>query len=227
MLDSILSAYASSAVDLTMEQLVLCTAVSLALGAACAGIYMFRNRYNKSFVVTLVLLPAIVQMVILLVNGNLGTGVAVAGAFSLVRFRSLPGSAREIGSIFLAMAIGLATGTGYLGVAVLFTVLLGAVTLLLTTTGFGEKKTTEKELRMTVPESLEYEDAFTDTLAHYTNRADLLSVKTTNMGSLFELRYAVALKPDISVKAFLDDLRCKNGNLTVQLMQAATREDLL
>ena len=111
--------------------------------------------------------------------------------------------------------------------AVLFTVLLGAVTLLLTTTGFGEKKTTEKELRMTVPESLEYEDAFTDTLAHYTNRADLLSVKTTNMGSLFELRYAVALKPDISVKAFLDDLRCKNGNLTVQLMQAATREDLL
>jgi uncharacterized membrane protein YhiD involved in acid resistance len=227
-LDSILSAYSGASSDITLAQMAVCTLVSLALGGVCAAIYMYRNRYNKSFVITMVLMPAIVQMVIMLVNGNLGTGVAVAGAFSLVRFRSLPGSAREIGSIFLAMAVGLATGTGYLGIAVLFVAALGAVSVLLVRTGFGEAREEEKELRITVPETLEYEGAFQDVFAQYTNKAQLLSVKTTNMGSLFELHYHVALKGQESTKAFLDDLRCRNGNLTIKLERAATaREDQL
>lgn len=226
MLNSIFTSSAS-AVQTTVGQVLLCTLVSLALGAVCAGVYMFRSRYNKSFVVTLVLLPAVVQMVILLVNGNIGTGVAVAGAFSLVRFRSLPGSAREIGSIFLAMAVGLATGTGYLALAVLFVALLGTANIALTLSRFGECRTEERELRITVPESLEYEGLFEDLFAQYTELSELESVKTTNMGSLFELRYKVRLRADAGIKPFLDELRTRNGNLTVQLTRAAVREDML
>ncbi|MDD4849464.1 MAG: DUF4956 domain-containing protein [Gemmiger sp.] len=224
MLDSIFTSYTTS---ITLPQVLVCTLVSLALGLACAGVYMFRTRYNKSFVVTLVLLPAVVQMVIMLVNGNVGTGVAVAGAFSLVRFRSLPGSAREIGSIFLAMAVGLATGTGYLGVAAVFVLLLGGASLLLNASPFGNCPSEEKELKISVPEALEYEDAFGDLLARYTQQATLESVKTTNMGSLFELRYRVQLRAGVSAKAFLDDLRTRNGNLTVQLARLSPREDQL
>lgn len=224
MLNSIFSSYTA---DISVLQVLLCTIVSLALGALGAGVYMFRNKYNKSFVATLLLLPAVVQMVILLVNGNVGTGVAVAGAFSLVRFRSVPGSAREIGAIFLAMAIGLATGTGYLGLAILFALLLNGVTLALTVSGFGENRSEEKELKITIPEALEYESAFDDLFTKYTTKSSLESVKTTNMGSLFELHYKVTLQNGASAKAFLDELRTRNGNLTVQLARTATREDLL
>lgn len=228
MLDSILSAYATTLGEVTLAQLFLCTAASLVLGLACAGLYMYKNQYSRSFVVTLALMPAIVQMVILLVNGNLGTGVAVAGAFSLVRFRSLPGTARDIGAIFLAMAVGLATGTGYLGVAALFVALLGAAQMLLLHLHFGETKSEEKTLRMTVPETLEYEGAFDDVFAEYAAGVRLEKVKTSNMGSLFELEYRLTPKTEKSEKAFLDALRCRNGNLPVQLSRtAAVREDLL
>ena len=228
MLDSILSAYASASAELTLGQLALCTGVSLALGAVCALLYMFRNQYNKSFVVTLALLPAMVQVVILLVNGNLGTGVAVMGAFSLVRFRSLPGSAREIGSIFMAMAVGLATGTGYLAIAALFVAALGAATLVLECSGFGQPRQQEQLLRITVPETLEYEGAFDDIFRKYCCGAKLNRIKTTNMGSLFELEYTVRPRRGVSEKKLIDELRCRNGNLTIQLNRTMTpREDLL
>ncbi|MBU5418866.1 DUF4956 domain-containing protein [Acetanaerobacterium sp. MSJ-12] len=218
MLDSLFASIlttSSAAATLSLGKLLLCTATSLALGAAIAAIHTFRNRYTKGFVMTLALLPAVVQMVILMVNGNLGTGVAVAGAFSLVRFRSAPGSAREICSIFLAMAVGLATGMGYLAAAALFVLVIGGASILYTCLRFGEQKQLEKELKITIPETLDYTDLFDDLFARYTAHWKLEQVKTTNMGSLYRLDYRIALRDPAQEKAFLDELRCRNGNLEI------------
>ena len=188
---------------------------------------MYRNTYTKGFVVTLALMPAIVQMVIMLVNGNLGTGVAVMGAFSLVRFRSVPGTAREISSIFLAMAVGLATGMGYIGLAALFVVVIGAADTIFTVSRFGEKQTRERALRITIPESLDYTEVFEEIFEQYLKRWELVQVKTTNMGSLFRLDYQVVLKNRKEEKKMIDDLRCRNGNLEILCSRTAiVREEL-
>lgn len=200
---------------LTIKNILLCMVVSLILGFCIAAVYMFRNTYSKNFVATLVLLPVMVQSVIFLVNGNLGTGVAVMGAFSLIRFRSVPGSAKEIGVIFFAMAVGLATGMGYLGYAVLFTVIISGFMLLLAAIPFGEQKCSLKDLKVTIPENLDYSGIFDDLFSQYTTDSKLLRVRTTNMGSMYELEYHLTLKNDMKEKEFLDAIRCRNGNLTV------------
>lgn len=192
-----------------------CILVSLVLGFVIAASYMFRNRYTKSFVITLAILPSIIQMIIMLVNGNLGTGVAVMGAFSLVRFRSAPGNAREIGSIFLAMAVGLATGMGYIGISVLFTVIILAVNILYSLIKFGESRKAEKDLKITIPESLDYSGIFDDIFKDYTTSCELVKVKTCNMGSLFQLFYKIILKDQTKEKELIDALRCRNGNLDI------------
>ena len=201
--------------SITLQSFLLCTAVSLVLGIGLAFVAGYRQKTCSSFAVTLALLPAVVQLVIMLVNGNIGTGVAVAGAFSLVRFRSAPGTAREIGVLFLAMALGLATGMGLLGLAVLAFVLLAGALLGLTALGFGEQKTAARVLKITIPESLDYDGLFDDIFAQYTRRCTLTRVKTSNMGTLYELEYAVLLPEDMPPKAFLDALRCRNGNLNI------------
>jgi len=176
---------------------------------------------------TLAILPAVVQAVIMLVNGNLGTGVAVMGAFGLVRFRSAPGNAREIGSVFLAMAIGLATGMGYLGIAVLLLLIIGAAILILTEIPFGSQSFSQKELKVTIPENLDYAGIFDDLFEKYTKSAELMKVRTTNMGSLYELCYRIELKKEEEEKAMLDDIRCRNGNLTIVCGRIAeNREEL-
>ena len=203
-----------------------CTLASLILGGVIAGMSMIRSRYSKSFLITLATLPAIVQVVIMLVNGNVGTGVAVMGAFSLVRFRSVPGSAKEITNLFLAMAVGLATGMGYIGIAAVLTVLLCGLQLLYTLLRFGETRREEKLLKITIPENLDYTGVFDDLFAAYTTGAQLLRVKTTNLGSLFQLHYRLTLRDPAKEKAFLDELRCRNGNLDILLARAdATGED--
>lgn len=212
---------------MTPSSVLICTAVSLVLGVLTAAVYMVKNRYTKSFVVTLALLPAIVQIVIMLVNGNIGTGVAVAGAFSLIRFRSVPGTARDIGCIFFAMAIGIATGMGYLFYAGLFFVVVAAAYLALTISGFGDEKQSSRTLRITIPEDMDYENLFDDLFTKYTDSAELDRVKTTNMGSLFELRYFIRMKNTVSSKAFLDDLRCRNGNLSIVLGRPQQGKDEL
>lgn len=213
--------------EITIASLLINTVASLIIGLGAAFVYMYRNRYSKSFVITLALLPAMVQIVIMIVNGNIGTGIAVMGAFSLVRFRSIPGSAREIGSIFFAMALGLATGTGYVLYALLFLVIIGGMSLLLITSGFGETRIREKELKITLPEHLDYEGLFDDVFTRYASNVELIAVKTTSMGSLFELRYRIDLKKDVIEKALIDDLRCRNGNLNIQCSQVASnREEL-
>lgn len=203
---------------------LLCLGSSLLIGLILAGFYMYRTRYTKSFVATLALLPAVVCVVIMMVNGNVGTGVAVAGAFSLVRFRSAPGSAREIGAIFLAMGAGLIVGMGYLGYAFLCAVLLGLVSALYTRLGFlGEKRAgLYKTLHITIPEDLDYSEVFAPILKEYTSRCELVQVKTTNMGSLFRLTYNLTLKSMGCEKELIDKLRCRNGNLEITVSRQET-----
>lgn len=222
MLNSILNNTTTTS-TINMEGFIICTIVSLILGIGVAGIYMYKNNYNKNFVITLALMPAMVQIVIMLVNGNLGTGVAVMGAFSLVRFRSAPGTAKEISSIFFAMAIGLATGMGYVGYAALFLLIIGIVTILLTVSSFGEQKTQEKDLKITIPENLDYNGIFDDLFEKYTKNAKLNLVRTTNMGSLYELQYRIVLNDSNLEKEFLDALRCRNGNLNITCGRVAAK----
>lgn len=211
---------------LSIESAIVCTGVSLILGLVVALVYMIQGNYSKNFIVTLVLLPALVQTVIMLVNGNLGTSVAVMGAFSLVRFRSLPGSSREISGIFFAMVIGLATGMGYLTYAVAITVMIGLGMILLSKTKFGEKKGTIKELKITIAENLDYTEIFDDLFEKFTKKAELCRVKTTNMGSMYELHYTIELVDQKQEKEFIDELRCRNGNLTIVCGRPVMKEEL-
>lgn len=203
---------------------LLCLAVSLLVGLLLAGMYTYKNRYTKGFLVTLATLPAVVCVVIMMVNGNIGTGVAVAGAFSLVRFRSAPGTAKEIGALFLAMCTGLIADMGYLAYAVLFAVILGGVMLLYSKFDFGAKKNEEKYkvLHITIPEDLDYTGVFDEIFDEYTVSHELVQVKTTNMGSLFKLTYHLTLNHQESEKELIDKLRCRNGNLEISVSHQET-----
>ena len=196
---------------------MLCLGLSLVLGLIMAVSYMYRTRYTKSFVVTLALLPAVVCVVIMMVNGNVGTGVAVAGAFSLVRFRSVPGTAKEICALFLGMGAGLISGMGYLGFAVLFTLIMCGMFLLYDNLEFGagNKKNLYKTLNVMIPEDLDYTGVFDDIFTEYTIEHNLSRVKTTNMGSLFRLTYDITLKDAAGEKEMIDKIRCRNGNLEI------------
>lgn len=204
-----------------------CTAAALVLGFAIAAVVRAKGSASTGFLVTLALLPFTVQVIIMLVNGSVGAGIAVMGAFSLVRFRSVPGTAREITSIFLAMAVGLACGGGYIGVAVIFTVIALAVLLVCSAVRFGEPKKQTRRLKVSIPESLDYTEVFDDIFASYLDSAELQSVKTTNMGSLFQLAYDVELKQSANEKAFIDALRCRNGNLDIVMSRPVYGKDEL
>lgn len=195
---------------------LLCVGVSLLIGLLLCAMTMWRAKSSKSFVVTLALLPAVVCVVIMMVNGNLGAGVAVAGAFSLVRFRSVPGSAREIGAIFIAMGTGLIAGMGYLGYAALFSLILGGVTMLYTALHLGENSR-YKTLHIAIPEELDYTGVFDPVMKEYTTNYTLKHVKTTNMGSLFKLTYDLTLRDPAKEKEFIDELRRRNGNLEISI----------
>jgi len=198
-----------------LNSFLLCSVCSFVFGFASAALYMFRNKYSKSMAVTLVLLPITVQVIITVVNGNVGAGIAVMGAFSLVRFRSAPGSARDICSLFFAMALGLVTGMGYIFYALVFLLLFAAVNILLIFTRFGQKGTDTRVMRITVPENIDYNGLFDDILKKYASSFDLDKVKTTNGGSLFELTYIVRLKTASVPKELIDELRRRNGNLNI------------
>lgn len=208
---------------ISVGNFLLCIAVSLAIGLFLAAVYAYRSTHSQSFLVTLALLPAVVCVVIMMVNGNVGAGVAVAGAFSLVRFRSVPGTAREIGAIFLAMGAGLVAGMGYLAYAALFAAILGLMSFLYH--WFCQRRNRadrSKTLHITIPENLDYSRAFEGVLEQFTRRHELMQVKTTNMGSPFKLTYQVELKDEVSEKEFIDKLRVKNGNLEIMLSRRET-----
>lgn len=209
---------------IAVQDFLLCVGCSLVIGLILAVAYMCGTRYTKSFVATLAILPVVVCVVIMMVNGNVGTGVAVAGAFSLVRFRSAAGSAKEIGAIFLAMGTGLVAGMGYLGYAFLVAVLLGGVSLLYHRLDFGAGKNRDryKTMHITIPEDLDYSGVFDKILEKYTTECELVQVKTTNMGSLFRLTYNLTLKSTEQEKEMIDKLRCRNGNLEITVSKQET-----
>lgn len=220
-----LDSFFSGIFDTDMTQIIsvtdflLCIGCSLLIGVILAFGYTYKSRYTKSFIVTLILLPTVVSVVIMMVNGNIGAGVAVAGAFSLVRFRSVPGTAKEIVMLFLAMGSGLICGMGYLGYALLFSVIMMALTILNNHLDFGVKKNTAvyKTLNVTIPEDLDYSDVFKPIIDKYTSSHELIRVKTTNMGSMFRLTYNIVLRNPDKEKEMIDDLRCRNGNLEISV----------
>ena len=209
---------------ISVTDFLLCLVVSLVVGILMAFAYMYRTRYTKSFVVTLALLPAVVCVVIMMVNGNVGTGVAVAGAFSLVRFRSVPGTAKEICALFLAMGAGLITGMGYLGFALLFTIVMCIMFALYNRFDFGtdKKAAASKTFTITIPEDLNYSDVFDDIFSEFTISHDLVRVKSTNMGSMFKLTYNVTLRDVTREKEMIDKIRCRNGNLEITVSKQET-----
>ena len=210
---------------ISVEDFLLCLGVSLVLGIIMAAVYMWKNEYTSSFLITLALLPAVVCVVIMMVNGNIGAGVAVAGAFSLVRFRSAPGSAKEIVTIFLAMGAGLIAGMGYLGFAALFTMIMCAIFFIYSLISSCKTKSdsVNKTIKITIPEDLDYTDAFTDIFAEYTKKNELVKVKTTNMGSMFRLTYNITLKDSSTEKQMIDRIRERNGNLEIIVSKQENR----
>ncbi len=206
----------TSNITISLEDFFICMITSIVLGVFMAKIYSFKERSSKGFVVTLALLPIAVTMVIIMVNGNIGAGVAVAGAFSLVRFRSMPGTAKEIIAIFTAMCTGLTIGMGYIAFAVVFSIIACLFALILNTSNFGEEKENGvRTLQITIPENLNYTNVFDDIFDNYTKRTRLISAKTTNMGSLFKLSYEIELCDIKQEKNFIDELRTRNGNLEI------------
>lgn len=223
MLNSIFSTN-SSTIELSV--ILLCSVVSIILGLIIAITHKYTSKYNKNFLITLTILPLLVQTIIIMVNGNLGTSVAIMGAFSLVKFRSLPGTSKEILSVFFAMTVGLATGMGHLLFAAIIT-LIGCVFLfLLSKITLFNKSKEEKILKIIIPENLDYTSVFDDVFQKYAKSAELEQVKTVNMGSMFDLSYRIVLNKNVNEKEFLDDLRIKNGNLKIILSHPLEENDL-
>lgn len=201
-------------VPITLTQFVICIITALVLGVLASVVFTLKNSHSGSLAMSIALLPAVVAVVIMLVNGNVGAGLAVAGTFALVRFRSVQGSAREITGLFFAVSLGLACGMGYVALAVVFFVMFSAALLLLTAVHFGESGGA-RQLKITIPENLEYEGLFDDLFEKYTTSHELVRVRTTNMGTLYELTYNINLKDRSISKKFVDELRCRNGNLNI------------
>lgn len=214
--------------DIVIGDFMVCLIVALVAGLLLAVAYTYKSVYTKSFVLTLAILPAVVSVVIVMVNGNVGTGVAVAGVFSLVRFRSVPGTAKEIGAIFIAMSSGLIFGMGYMTYGIIFIIILSLCTMIYSGSKLGENKNfAGKTITVTIPEDLNYTDVFEDLMVKYTNRHTMTFVKSTNMGSLFKITYNIELK-DISLeKEFIDEIRCRNGNLEIAISPMQTNSNEL
>lgn len=213
----------------TLPQFILCVLCGLLVGALIGTFYASRNEHTESFISTIFLIPSVVAIIIIGVNGNIGTGVAVAGAFALVRFRSAPGKAKEIGAIFMAMGAGLLIGVGYLVYSIVFTLIVGVFCIVFEKIR-GPKDgevNLKKTLNVTVPEDLDYCGVLDDILIKYSSYHRLRRVRTTNMGSMFRLTYDITLLDDRQSKIMIDEIRCRNGNLEVSLSDATSEESAL
>ncbi len=201
--------------EITLLSFIICLMSSIVLGLLSALVFTRGHSHSSSWAQSLALLPPVVTLVIMMVNGNIGAGLAVAGTFALVRFRSAPGSAREITALFFTVAVGLSCGMGYVGIAAVFFVIISAFALLLSGFRFGEAGSAQRQLKITIPENLDYDGLFDDLFRQYTRSHELVKVRTTNMGTLYELTYMIELKEDKLSKQFIDDIRCRNGNLNI------------
>lgn len=221
MLETIITSTSGESFTLMNSLLVIGT--SIILGILISVVYMKtheKNSFNSGFSTTLIMLPVIISIIILLVGNNVARAFSLAGAFSIIRFRSAPGDPKDIAYIFFTLAIGLTCGMGYVTYAVLFTLILSAVMVGLHMTKFTEPKNKNMQLKITIPEDLNYEGVFEEVLDNYTNSYNIQRVRTRDFGSLFELTYTINLKSDINQKSFIDELRCRNGNLNISLTLA-------
>lgn len=215
---------------LTNGSLITTLVWGVILGFVISLTYIFSDRdkkYSPHFAFTLVILPVIVSMVILLIGSDIAKAISLGGVFTLVRFRSVPGDSKDITNVFFTMAVGLALGMGYLQLAIVFTIAVCVIYFALVRFGYGVRRVISKELKINIPENLEYEGIFDDLFKEYTNKVSLQKVKTTNLGTLYELTYIVEMKKDVNEKQFIDSLRCRNGNLTISLGQVPARQDVL
>lgn len=205
----------------TPFEIFLCLGVALVSGIIFSLFCSYKSKSTKSFLISTAILPIVVALVIILVNGNIGAGIAIAGAFSLVRFRSAPGTAKEICVIFISMAAGLAFGMGYLAYGIIFMLVLGLALMILEKINIFNKKVDIKErvVRITIPEELDYTEIFDDIFAYYTTKNEVVKVKTINMGSMFKVYYQVTLKDEKNEKKFVDEIRTRNGNLEVSIQR--------
>ena len=212
--------------SITLQGFMISILCAMVLGLLTSLMFTHFTRHTGSLAITLAVLPPIVTLVIMMINGNVGAGLAVAGAFALVRFRSLPGTAKEVCGIFLSVSIGLACGMGYVGVALLYFVMMSLFIIAMETCRFGQGRLAERQLKITIPEDLDYEEIFDDLLEKYTVRWELVRVHTTNMGTLYELTYEVLMRNKAESREFINELRCRNGNLSISLGRAADKESM-
>ncbi|XEC96094.1 DUF4956 domain-containing protein [Paenibacillus tarimensis] len=228
MLDSIFAAAQAADTPLTLSRALLIIIVSFALGGIISLTYMKTssgNGYSPNFTITMVVLPAIVAIIVLLIGNNIARAFSLAGAFSIIRFRSAPGDPKDIAYVLFTMAAGLAVGVGAFGYAVLFTLALCLLMFILSFIRFGKRKSARKLLKVTIPEDLGYEEAFDEVFKKFNVEYELTKVKTTELGSLYELVYSVAIDHLTNQKEFLDAIRCRNGNLDITLTMAPTTAD--
>ena len=213
--------------SLTLGQFMLAIVSSMIMGLILAIAFMRKNTYTKSFISALVLIPAVETVVIMLVNDNIGVGLSVAGSFALIRFRSVKGNAKELVAVFIAMTIDIICGTGYVALAGVFTILLSIVLLALNLSNFGQESDKNRYLKITIPESLNYDEAFNEVLGKYTSSYEIDSIKTLTLGSLFRIDYQIRMKDIRQMKQMIDELRTRNGNLEIMCGRPATnREEL-
>lgn len=206
--------------NITAGEFILCIAASLIIGFLISVIYMCTHKkegYSQSYVLTIIMLPSIVTLILLLINTTYGA-LSLAGAFTLVRFRSVPGDPKDITYIFFTMAVGVACGMGYIGFAIVFFVILGLIVFILNAINFGGCKINHMTLKITIPENLDYKGVFDPVLKRYTSYYKLRRIKTTNFGTLFDLIYSVDVYDDMDSKKFIDELRALNGNLNINLV---------
>lgn len=222
MIDSIF-AQVTAGTELTLMNALLTIITAIVLGAMISFTYMkTQTNYTQSFTLTMIVLPVIVAIIILLIGSNIARAFSLAGAFSIIRFRSAPGDPKDIAFVLFTMAAGLACGVGSFGYAVLFTLVLCVLMFVLKVTNFGAKKAAQKLLKVTIPESLGYEEAFDEVFKMFDIAYELKKVRTTELGSLYELVYVVTIDHLTSQKEFLDAIRCRNGNLDITLTMSPT-----
>lgn len=224
MFESIFST--STVTGLTFENAAICIISALIMGAIIALVHMKTSKYTKNFVISIAVLPVLVELAIMMVNGNLGTAVSIMGVFGLIRFRSIAGNSKEIISVFFSMVIGLSIGMGHIAFAAAVTIVVSLIMLIYNKLPIGSKES-ERNLKVVIPENLNYTNVFDDIFVKYTDRNELQKVKTTNMGSMYELQYIIELKKDADEKKFLDDLRVRNGNLNIIMSKRLEEEQSL
>ncbi|MBQ1298379.1 DUF4956 domain-containing protein [Candidatus Saccharibacteria bacterium] len=220
------SIFEAGATGLSIKTALICSGIALGLGLIVAFTHMKTSKTTKGFLITLATLPLLVMAVMIMINGNLGTSIAILGAFSLIRFRSIQGNAKELLSVFFVMTIGLALGMGHILFATVITVIAVVAILLFSYTNFLEPNKNQRSLKIVIPEDLDYDEVFDEIFKKYTNKHELIKMKTMNMGSLYKLTYDITIKPDIKEKEFLDEIRVKNCNLKVLLSHPNYEEEI-